>query len=150
MILSFKEQFVEKIKQGQKVTTIRKSGRWKDGQKIHFWKGSPRNSKSNPYHFGMGKVDYIDHIELSFGKDNEDYLIYVTFRPDGSVYSTDYLYDFNDTKDRMTMEFFAIRDGFKDWNELREWFLDTYKKQIREDGRLLLKSFDLIHFKYEI
>lgn len=35
MVLSFKEQFKEKILRGEKIHTIRKKGRWEPGRKIH-------------------------------------------------------------------------------------------------------------------
>ncbi len=139
MILSFKEQFVEKIKQGQKATTIRKSGRWKVGQKIHFWKGSPRNPKSNPYHFGMGIVKDIESIYMRLNVDRLDDEIDI----DGLIY---YTKSENYSKG---IDNFARKEGFENFQELKNWFLTTYQKQIDDEGNLYLVEMDLIHFKYE-
>jgi len=142
MILSFKEQFVEKIKQEHKTTTIRKSGRWKVGQKIHFWKGSPRNPKSNPYHFGMGVVERVEHIELWLGEGKKDHLMFLLNRNNQKgIYLGG--------KNRKMANEIAKNDGFENWDELREWFRNTYKKQIDERGNLFLEDLDLIHFTYE-
>ena len=66
MILSFKEQFVDKIKRKIKRTTIRedKGNRWNVGRKIQFWKGNPRNVKNNPYHFANGEVIVVQNIRI--------------------------------------------------------------------------------------
>lgn len=139
MILSFKEQFVDKIKQGQKVTTIRKSGRWKEDMKIHFWKGSPRNPKSNPYHFGMGKVESIESIYMRLNVNKLDDEIDI----DGLIY---YTKSVNYSKG---IDEFAQEEGFDNFQELKNWFLTTYKKQISGEGNLYLMNMDLIHFDFE-
>lgn len=67
MILTFsKEQFVLRIPDLIKKTTIRedKLKRWKVGMKIHFWKGNPRNTRSNPFQFGEGVVSKIDRVVI--------------------------------------------------------------------------------------
>jgi hypothetical protein len=64
MILSFKPQFVGKILSGEKIHTIRedKTGRWKEGMKIHFWCGNPRNPSKNPYQFKEGICTGVQDI----------------------------------------------------------------------------------------
>ena len=67
MILTFSSpDFVEAITAGTKIHTIRldKTLRWKAGNKIQFWKGNPRNVKSNPYQFGTGICTKVRIIQL--------------------------------------------------------------------------------------
>ena len=64
MILSFKEQFVNKILNGSKTTTIRedKHNRWKVGREIQLWKGSPRNKGS--FQFSIGICEDVRLIQI--------------------------------------------------------------------------------------
>ncbi len=50
---SVKSSFVEDIKNGIKIHTIREDNtdRWKAGRSIHHWWGNPRNPRNNPYCF---------------------------------------------------------------------------------------------------
>lgn len=67
MLLTFsKDSFVESIKSGIKIHTIRadESGRWKPGQKIHFWRRNPRNTKGNPYPFGESICKSVQTIGI--------------------------------------------------------------------------------------
>ena len=63
MILGFKEQFVEKIKSGQKIHTIRedKNRRWQKGKKIHFATGV-RTKNYNQFKEGECKSIQVVHI----------------------------------------------------------------------------------------
>lgn len=67
MILSFKDQFIEKVVLGEKIHTIREDNRnrWKEGMKIHFWKSNPRNVKNDPFQFALGKVTRIQEILIA-------------------------------------------------------------------------------------
>lgn len=65
MLLTFsKDRFVDAIKTGQKIHTIRedKPMRWKPGMKIHFWRGNPRTTKSNPFPFGESQCVSIQEV----------------------------------------------------------------------------------------
>lgn len=65
MLLTFsKERFVDSIKAGQKIHSIRKDpqGRWRPGMKIHMWKGNPRNVLKDPYQFDEKEVVSIQEI----------------------------------------------------------------------------------------
>lgn len=67
MILSFsKQQFLERIITRSKKHTIREdnANRWKVGCIIHFWRGSPRNVKNMPYHFGIANVVDVKRIVI--------------------------------------------------------------------------------------
>lgn len=67
MLLTFsKDRFVDQIKDGLKIHTIREDpkNRWKKGMKIHFWRGNPRNAKSGaaPYQFLEGRCMGVQGI----------------------------------------------------------------------------------------
>ena len=67
MLLTYRESiFVDFIKQGLKIHTIRrdKCKRWKLGMSIQHWRGNPRNTKSNPYHFLDGQCMGVEEIEI--------------------------------------------------------------------------------------
>ena len=123
MILSFKEQFVSKIKEGTKIHTIRedKTERWKVGMKVHFWKGNPRNTKQNPYQFGVGVVSKIDKIVI-IPKENK---IWVFINGICENINTIFLLDQ-----------FAKNDGFESWEEMKQFFNnETF------EGRLIYFTF---------
>lgn len=64
MVLSFKQQFVEKILDGSKVHTIRRDHgrRWQKGKKIHFATGV-RTKDYRQFHAGVCKWNQSIHIE---------------------------------------------------------------------------------------
>lgn len=67
MLLTFsKDRFVDDIRNGTKIHTIRtdKANRWKPGNKIHFWRGNPRNIKNNPYSFGDNTCKSVQEIVI--------------------------------------------------------------------------------------
>ena len=84
MILSFNKKFVPLIQSGQKIHTIRedKTGRWKQGMKIHFYEGNLRNGGKpfeackrheadfNDGKSGLGVCTYVQYVKiaLSCGK----------------------------------------------------------------------------------
>ena len=67
MILSFKPEFEQKIKEGTKIHTLRSDNadRWHKGRKIHFWVGNPRNKSKNPRQFDFGVCTGIQWCKLS-------------------------------------------------------------------------------------
>lgn len=122
MILTFNPQFIEPIKAGTKIHTIRTDikGSWKPGMKIHFWVGNPRNVKENPYLFQSGICTKVENINIDFIIDEvifKDYDIWESYK----------------------LDMFAQNDGFEDWEELKKWFAD------REHRYFF--SGKLIHFK---
>lgn len=144
MILTFKEQFVEKIKSGQKVTTIRKAGRWSEGDKIHFWKGNPRNVKQNPYSFGVGKVVKVETIALIIDKEWKESVLIKT-----DLFIPEKRYYYHYFQNKKYFNEIANNEGFKDFLEMYNWFKHTYFKKIKkEDGNLYLSNLDLIQFEY--
>ena len=112
MILTFsKPEFVEAITAGTKIHTIRedKTFRWRSERKIQFWKGNPRNVKSNPYQFGTGICTKVRIIQLDFWKET------VTIFGD----------DFCEITDFDELDEFAENDGFASWDYMKEWFQDN-------------------------
>jgi hypothetical protein len=106
MILTFsKTEFATAIKQGTKIHTIRedKCNRWHPGCFIHFWLHNPRNIKLKPYQFAKGVVSFVCPIEIFPAKDE--------------IYITGHLIN-----DPLLLNKVAINDGFKDWNEMKEFF----------------------------
>lgn len=105
MILPFKEQFVEPIKKGVKIHTIRedKHGRWQIGRKIHLATGvRTKNYKL----FATAVCTNVDIIKIYFAPMAKLPVIIV-----------------NDNK--LTLEQMidlAKNDGFNDLIELVEWF----------------------------
>lgn len=123
MILSFKQQFVQKILTGTKKQTIRADpkGRWKEGMAIQFWSGSPRQPKTS-YEFKKGVVSSVVEIEIDF-----DY----TESPNkmackiayGKFIKTVLL-----TKTQLTS--FAMADGFESFEEFKAFFGGKYFKGV--------------------
>lgn len=76
MLLTFsKDMFVDAIKTGRKIHTIRpdKPKRWRPDMKIHFWRGNPRNVKSNPYSFGEDICKRVDELLIKRIEKSEKY-----------------------------------------------------------------------------
>ena len=111
MLLTFsKDQFVEKILTGDKIHSIRedKNNRWKIGMKIHFWRGNPRNVKSNPYEFATSVVKDIQRIEI------EPSINWVSLTGGYSCFGPDGL------------EIIAKNDGFSSWAEMKKFFPEPF------------------------
>lgn len=111
MILTFNPQFVEPIKAGTKIHTIRTDikGRWKPGMKIHFWVGNPRNVKKNPYQFQSGICTDVKEIIIDFN--NNDILL-IGIKINGCTL----------IEGIRKLDEFAQNDGFENWGKLKEWF----------------------------
>lgn len=105
MILTFKQQFILKIKDGSKIHTIRddKKNRWRNGMKIHF--RTPRFSKNN-HQFKEGVCVSTQRI-LMTSESNDIIMISV-----GSKVLDTY-------EERLE---FALNDGFGDWDSFFNWF----------------------------
>lgn len=105
MILSFKKQFVEPIKTGRKIHTIRKdpSRRWKRGKNIHFSTGV----RTKKYEcFGNGECKSTQTVFMTYAYND---LIEISI--DGAE-----LFDY---KERLE---FAQNDGFDTWEDFFNWF----------------------------
>jgi hypothetical protein len=108
MILSFKEQFKNKIISSEKTQTIRldNANRWKPKRMIQFWIGNPRNKKS--YQFGYGYCTQTFFLKIDFQKDNIELIT-----RDAKFTNIDNIDELNK---------FAVLDGFENWQELKEFF----------------------------
>jgi len=132
MILTFNPQFIEPIKAGTKIHTIRadKKGRWKPGTKIHFWKGNPRNKHQLPYQFQSGICTDVKFVMLDF------------IENDVLVLST----KFKGTNKLLTgiskLDEFAVNDGFENWECMKQWFLDEYPEIKVFEGKLIYFKLD--------
>lgn len=129
MILSFsRDSFEGAIKARTKIHTIRRDehNRWKTGMSIQFWRGNPRNVKSNPYQFGTGVVNRIGFIEIYPTKN----LIRLSYA------GVNYL----PVSDIRALNQLARNDGFRDWEEMKEWFTEDFT------GKLIIwKDFEAIN-----
>jgi hypothetical protein len=135
MILTFsKSEFIDRIKSGTKIHTIRedKHNRWKVGNKIHFWSGNPRNTrgKVKPYQFGIGEVSRVDIIKMYFAihEDWQRDIVYI-----GNYVVLDTIGALNAL---------AENDGFDNWEAMKHWFVNP---DMQYDGKIIFwKNFDLI------
>jgi hypothetical protein len=130
MILTFSNpQFVTRILEGTKIHTIRedKTNRWKVGRKIQFWSGNPRNVKNKPYQFATGICTEIKEIKIDFC--NEDVLIIGNKFNDIELFCS-----FRKLDD------FAKKDGFDNWDNMKDWFYQKYP-----EGTVF--EMKLIHFE---
>lgn len=112
MLLTFTNpKFEQLIKDCVKVHTIRadKGSRWKVGNKIHFWRGNPRNTrgKNKPYQFGVGEVSRIAKVKIN---PNLNYIVI-----DGAEFRT-----------KGELDDIAINDGFENWEEMKTFFTDVF------------------------
>ena len=83
MLLTFsKDQFVYEVKSGRKIHTIRtdQNKRWREGMKIHFWKGNPRNPSKNPYPFGEEVCRGVQEITIERTQKLEGVIVHVDGR----------------------------------------------------------------------
>ena len=126
MILTFKPQFVEPIKDGTKIHTIRedKNNRWKQWTKIQFWNGNPRNVKANPHQFQSGVCTDVKGIVIDF--ENNDIVIIGENIEDDS-----FITGINE------LNKFARNDGFESWESLKQWFFNEYGKNRFFHGKLI-------------
>ena len=116
MILAFsKDQFIDKIKNGLKIHTIRtdKNDRWKRGRKIEFWHGFPRVKKSNSYQFGEGFCNRVELVSI-FPQINR-----IINHTTGII-----------SQGKESLNQFAINDGFKDWAEMKGFFKEDFTGKI--------------------
>ena len=126
MILTFKPQFVEPIKAGTKIHTIRedKKGRWKPGMKIQFWCGNPRNVKAKPHQFQSGICTDVKEIIIDFK--HNDILIVNKLNEKNTILTG-----------ISKLDEFARNDGFENWENMKKWFLNEYPGITFFEGKLI-------------
>ena len=122
MILTFSNpQFVTRILEGAKIHTIRedKTNRWKVGRKIQFWSGNPRNVKNKPYQFTTGICTKVENVTLNFWIES-------VFIDDAEL-----IFHFDE------LDEFAKRDGFDNWDHMKDWFYQKYNFGIAFNMKLI-------------
>jgi hypothetical protein len=122
MILSFsKEEFKERIMEGVKIHTIRtdRTERWKKGQKIHFWRGNPRNpnTETKPHQFHESACTSVQKININFKESGINVVV------DNNLLTPD-----------QTLEL-AKSDGFSNQTEMMAWFQERHPNGFK--GRLI-------------
>lgn len=115
MNLNFQKRFVSDILRGKKIHTLRYGERWKVNQKIHFYTGLPtKNAKL----FAIGEVKEIYGVFL-LAKEHKFFLVHpLTMQ----AYADNVL---GGSKSLDIDDFWyllAKNDGFKDFEEMREFF----------------------------
>jgi len=116
MLLTFiKPKFDGLIKENIKQHTIRadKNNRWKVGNSIQFWNGSPRNvhAKNKPYQFGSGVCSRIDRIAIY---PSENRIVIADFSVSNSLVLDD----------------IAKNDGFENWEEMKTFFTEDFEGKL--------------------
>jgi hypothetical protein len=125
MILAFKPQFIEKIKKGIKIHTIRedKGGRWIPQRAIQMATGVRTKNylKFNDEICLSVQSIEIKYAEMNFlvdgksiAKTNNTFMVAI----DNRILSNDEV---------ITL---AINDGFKDLDEFKEWFTEDFYGKI--------------------
>lgn len=125
MVLSFNQNFPEKIINGTKIHTIRQdaTGRWKAGMKIQFATGA-RTNAYNQFH--EAECTGVQDIEIKYTDNRGAVEIYIDgkhlgtwhrFMPPRSVNVADVL--------RL-----AVNDGFEGVTEFLNWFQRDFKGKI--------------------
>lgn len=105
MELFFRNCFIDKIKNGRKIHTVRKSTLIKPGNQIEFKVGTPNHKK----HFGSGVCTYVEPVV--FNCVNGDLQIVAGKKLD--------------LVDQYT---FAINDGFDSFEDLKNYFFPNHQK----------------------
>ena len=125
MVLSFNQNFPEKIINGTKIHTIREDaiGRWKAGMKIQFATGAGTKAYNQ---FHEAECTGVQDIEIKYTDNRGAVKIYIDgnhlgtwhrFMPPRSVNVADVL--------RL-----AVNDGFEGVSELLNWFQRDFKGKI--------------------
>jgi len=110
MILGFKKQFVEPIKNGTKIHTIRKDNhrRWKAGNKIHFYTGIRTKEMKC---FGKLTCISVQSIVIKYENKCSDYPVVVI---DGKTHLIAH-------RPNIILQL-AMNDGFKNVKDFLKWF----------------------------
>jgi hypothetical protein len=104
-VIMFQERFAGKVRDGDKLQTIRKTARCKPGDTLSLrrWTGKPYRSKQEVLREASCRAVTPVRIGLEVirvGGDDRS----VKYLPPSEAHA------------------FAIRDGFRNWAEMRDWF----------------------------
>lgn len=125
MILRFSEdKFKERILSGVKIHEIQitRTERWKKGQIIHFWRGNPKDTKSEPkpHQFHECNCRSVQDITIQF--ELETHKIHVKI--DNKLISEEQAIEL------------AIGNGFDSIEDLKDWFFSKLEQGFFR-GRLI-------------
>jgi hypothetical protein len=126
MILQFSEdKFKERILSGVKIHTIRtdRTERWKKSQIIHFWRGNPKDTKSEPkpHQFHECNCRSVQDIRINFELDTHEINIQIDNR-------------FILQEEILEL---AIADGFDSIEDMKDWFFKKLDGENFFKGRLI-------------
>lgn len=127
MILSFSEdKFKERVLSGVKIHTIRidRTERWKKGQIIHFWRGNPKDTKSDPkpHQFHECNCRSVQDIRINFELDSNKF---------------EYVQIDNRFISEQEILELAIADGFDSIEDMKDWFFKALDGETIFKGRLI-------------
>lgn len=118
MILTFSEpKFEDLLIRNIKGTTFRedKRDRWKAGIVAHMWMHNPRNVRLNPHHIKNDTIYSIDYVVFIPVKG------IIRFYTDETRKKLDFSY--SEKRDLKRLNRVARIDGFKDFEEMKQWFI---------------------------
>lgn len=121
MILSFRPRFIDKIKDGSKIHTIRedKTDRWKPGMKIHFATGI---RTKNYNQFFEGECNSVQKILIRQSKHQRYILQHEVNWVNISIDGKDLFYK--------EIKILAFNDGFDEINNFLEFFPSNFEGKI--------------------
>ena len=125
MVLSFNQNFPEKIINGTKVHTIRQdtTGRWKAGMKIQFATGA-RTKAYNQFH--EAECTGVQDIEIKYTDNRGAVKIYI----DGNHLGTWHRFMPQRSENVADVLRLAVNDGFEGVSELLNWFQRDFNGKI--------------------
>lgn len=134
MILGFKKQFVDPIKNGSKIHSIRedKHDRWKTGNIIHFATGV-RTKEYNQFH--EGKCISTQKIEIIYNnpfRQNPKSSCFIVVEDNGDEFKDMVVTVFVDglPQARPYVMMLAKNDGFDSLEDFFKWFNKDFKGKI--------------------
>jgi len=127
MILSFKKQFVEKIKSGSKTHTIRedKKNRWKIGRKIHFATGV---RTKNYNQFAEGVCTLVESIEIKYSYKYKQTIADVFVN--NELLGQTIWFDSKLKNSSFSVDMLVANDGFTRTSDFFEWFDKDFKGKL--------------------
>ena len=114
MRLDFSQsRFADCILQNRKSTTIRKDSRnrWNEGSPIQFWSRLVNDPNPEGFCFGNGIVSKIIPVKI--------FPLVNTIVVDGIMIA-----------DPERLNAFAIKDGFDDWNDMKNFFPEDFRGKL--------------------
>jgi len=127
MVLAFKSKFVDKIKSGSKIHTIRSDNknRWQPGLMIHFATGV----RTRMYHeFAKGVCIAIQDFEIKY--DYEDRKTTAHVFVENELFGQVVWFDCCLKASSFSVDMLAANDGFSKVDDFFEWFDTDFKGKL--------------------